>query len=221
VCVAEACVFFLNFFCCLSIKKQIADEAATQPASQRPLRARSGSVAWAPLPPVVSWGRLDRVHLCCTRRPLLHCPALPAGSTCSTPLARCFAGLSLPPLPAGSNDGLYSARPLLRRLSPATRPAGRVHRWFLPRSPATSSSPDPRAPRPAHVHPPHLWYTGRPLLHRPDPRPNARPGRAGPAISHFEDKYEVYIRWKLFQFFHFLHRIYGKWLFSLFAIYCG
>ncbi len=180
MCVAEACVFFLNFFCCLSIKKQIADEAATQPASQRPLRAQSGSVAWAPLPPVVSWGRLDRVHLCCTRRPLLHSPALPAGSTCSTPLARCFTGLSLPPLPAGSNDGLYSARQLLRRLSSATRPPGRVHRWSLPRSPATSWSPAPRAPRPAYVHPPHLWYTGRPLLHRPvSPTLAPTPGPVG------------------------------------------
>ncbi len=34
VCVAEGCVFFLNFFCCLSLKKQIADEAANQPTSQ-------------------------------------------------------------------------------------------------------------------------------------------------------------------------------------------
>jgi len=94
-----------------------------QPASQRPLRARSGSVAWAPLPPVVSWGRLDRVQLCCTRRPLLHCPALPAGSTCSTQLARCFAGLSLPHSRPGPPVVFIPLARYFVALSPGPRPA--------------------------------------------------------------------------------------------------
>jgi hypothetical protein len=79
----------------------------------------------------------------------------------------------------------------------------RVHRWSLSRSPATSS-PSPRAPRPSYTRgtPVARCFTGlSPWL---PPTPHAGPGRAGPAISHFEDKYEVYIRWKLFEFFRLL-----------------
>jgi hypothetical protein len=147
-----------------------------QPASQRPLRARSGSVAWAPLPPVVSLGSLDRVQLSCTRRPLLHCPALPAGSTCNTALARCFAGLSLPHSRPGppvvfiplarcfAGFPLQHARPgppvvfipLARyfvALSPGPRPAYTcgtpVARCFTGLSPRPPPPPPPPPPRPA------------------------------------------------------------------------
>jgi hypothetical protein len=111
----------------------------------------------------------------------------------AAPVARCFTARH-------SRQG-----PPVTPRSPAASPAcpcptpGRVYRWSLSRSPATSS-PSPRA---------HAPLT--PVVHRspaaspaclPDSPPaHARPGRAGPAISHFEDKYEAYIRWKLFENF--------------------
>jgi hypothetical protein len=120
---------------------------------------------WAPLPPVVSLGRLDWVHLRCTCRPLLYGLALPAGSTCNKPRSPA----TLPPCP-----GRVHRWSLFR--SPAALPAflcntpDRVHQRSLSRSPATSS-PSPRAPCPTGSI--NGLYPGRPLLRRPLPGPHA------------------------------------------------
>jgi hypothetical protein len=142
--------------------------------NRQPLHIRFGSVEWAPLSPVISLGWLDQAHLCCTRRPLLHGPALSAGSTYNRPCSP----LALPPRPS------------------------RVHRWSLSRSPATSPAvlcntlgrsigglcparllfhcPLPR---------PHTLLT--PVVHRlltaspvsPSPTPHSGPGQVRPRGS--------------------------------------
>ncbi len=130
---------------------------------RQPLRARSGSVAWPPLPLVVSLARLDRVHLRCTRRPLLHGPALPARSTCNRP--RSLAALS--PCSGRVHRWSLSRSPVASSAFPCNTP-GRVHRRSLSRSPATSS-PSPRAPRPAYPcgAPVARYFIGLSLPHPP------------------------------------------------------